>query len=156
MSSLRPSRYAARRNPADLVPTRTEDIAPIRTEELILSDGQGTFSVAKDGTVTVKSGYPNVGNVFAPGSARYDQIIKVLAGVSGNQARLSAHLGASAVAQSLSTPPLVSTDTGLPATKDEVIASKPPVWQRPWFLPVVIVGGVAIGGVVWLTATALK
>ncbi len=44
----------------------------------VVSDGGGTFAVWNDGSVEVLSGYPNVGQVFKPGDALYDQVIKNL------------------------------------------------------------------------------
>lgn len=129
----------------------TTSISPMRTEQLILSDGQGDFGVAPEGAITVLSGYPNVGRVFTPGSASYDQVVKNLSSVGDNRNRLISFLGAARVTTALSSPPLVTAD-GAQATTADVVAVVP-YRERWWFYPAVtltVTGTLTLGWLAWL------
>jgi hypothetical protein len=115
-----------------------------------ISDGQGTFRVRSNGVIEVLSGYSNVGQVYLPGSAVYDQMVKNLAS-GANLVSLNAVLGSTAVAKSLSSSPLVSASGGGEATMEETLVTPIPFYQQSWFWPSVI--GLAafatVGGIVY-------
>ena len=115
-----------------------------------ISDGTGFFRIRSNGRIEVLSGYSNEGQVYLPGSAVYDQMVKNLAS-GANLVSLNAVLGTAAVAKSLSSPPLVSASGGGEATMEEALVTPIPFYQHPLFWPVLItLGTVAtVGGIVY-------
>lgn len=123
---------------------------PVRTEQIILSDGRGEFAVSPDSTVTVLSGYPNVGTVFIPNTAQHAQVLANLAAVADNAARIKAFTGVSPAAASSSvTVYQAGGSQTVPATMVGEVAA--PLWKRPWFLALTgtVVVGVIAGGIVY-------
>ena len=110
----------------------------------VVSDGGGTFAVWNDGTVEVLSGYPNVGQVFKPGDALYDQVIKNLSS-AGNAAKIKSVIGSTQYEESISAAPVQSTSGGT-ATMEDVATQQVvvPFYKQPWFLPVTL-GVVTLG-----------
>lgn len=127
--------------------------APVRTEQIILSDGNGEFAMDRDSTVTVLSGYPNVGQVFYPGTGQHGQVVANLAAVANNRQRIKDFTGVAPAAPSAGTSVAV-----VPMPEGMVPLNAIPLWRRSWFLPTV--AGVAtvavIGGVIIYKARKKK
>lgn len=118
-------------------------VAMAAIEQIILSDGRGEFSLARNGTVRVLSGYPNAGAIFAPGTGQHGAVLANLAVVGDNRARIVSFTGITPTALSVSTPPLEVITSA--AAVDAV-----PVTARTWFWPAVGAVGVVAGGIaVW-------
>ena len=115
-----------------------------------VSDGTGTFRIRSNGRIEVLSGYSNVGTIYAPGTAVYDQMLKNL-NTGANTLKIQAVLGTAALNESLSAPTLISSSGAAPASMEEAMATPIPFYQQPWFLPTAIglVTAAVIGGIVY-------
>ena len=112
----------------------------------LLSDGKGNFLVRQNGRIEVKSGYPNVGKIYAPSDAAYPSIIRALGGHSQDNARkIQQVIGVEAFARAMAKPPVPSS-SGRPATMDDVAKGdlSIPLYRQPWFLPVSAAGGAIV------------
>ena len=131
------------------VPSSYGDPYGTSTSEVV-SDGGGSFAVYSDGAVEVLSGYPNVGQVFKPGDAVYDQVIKNLSAAPGNAAKIQSTIGITQYDVSISAPPVQSTSGGT-ATMEDVATQQVvvPFYKQPWFLPATL-GVATLGAVVFI------
>jgi len=116
-----------------------------------VSDSMATCSVRSNGIIEVLSNeYGNEGDIYKPGNATYDQVMKNLMKVAGNQAKIEAIIGKAAVDKSLLAPP-VKTPSGVPATMDDVVEGDIviPFHKQPWFMPAVAgLGAAAVIGAI--------
>jgi hypothetical protein len=108
-----------------------------------VTDGAARFSIRSNGYIEVLSDeYGNKGTVYKPGNATYDQMIKNLSAFSSAQkATIAKVIGSDKFVAALSSPPVV-TSGGRQATAGEL---SPPIYHRPWFMPVVGVSAVVLG-----------
>jgi hypothetical protein len=112
------------------------------TEQIILSDGRGEFALARDGTVKVLSGYPNVGTIFPAGTALNATVLANLAAVGSNRNRIKDFTGIvpAAVASAVPTAEVI-------VQQEAAVA---PMTSRVWFWPVVGAVSVVAGGIaIW-------
>lgn len=129
------------------------DLVPIRTEQIILSDGKGTFGLSKDGTVVVLSGYSNVGSVFVPETTQHSAVLGNLASVGDNRQRILQFTGR---APPTGTTAVVAVSPSSVPTAAPGSNVAPGIRERWWFWPAVGTAGVVVTGLVlWQVAGAL-
>lgn len=107
-----------------------------------------TFRVKQSGVVEVMTGSAK-GQLFKPGSAVYDQVLKNLSDVRGNKSKIESVVGSDKVRASLSSPsiaPAVTPGGEIRPLTTQELATKIPLHQKWWFWPTVAVGSLSTVG----------